>query len=157
MERVGPFAQQVPGATAHEDHVAPLRRALGRPLQAVQVFLMGRVQAEAIGHGDHFFVEPLQFGVRHVLDLGRLMEQFAVEQFPAEGLGEFPGDFAAAGTVFAGDGDDVHESRSFLPERTNLRGSGGRPKVLPAARNAIVLPGRKDLLVAVLPSRRGLE
>ena len=69
---------------------------------------MRRVQAEAVGHGDCFFVEPLQFGIRHVLDLGRLMEQFAVEQFPAQGLGELSGHFAAAGAVLAGDGDDVH-------------------------------------------------
>ena len=48
---------------------------------------MGRVQAEAVGHREGLFVEPLQFGVRHMLDLGRLMEQFAVEQFPAEGFG----------------------------------------------------------------------
>jgi len=41
-------------------------------------------------------------------DLGCLMEQFAVEQFPAEGFDEISGDFAAARTVFAGYGDDVH-------------------------------------------------
>ena len=51
---------------------------------------MGRVQAKTVGHADGLLVEPLQFGIRHVLDLGGLMEQFAVEQFPAEPLGKFP-------------------------------------------------------------------
>ena len=97
----------------------------GRLGQAVQIFLVRRVQAEAVGHGDGLFVEPLQFGVRHVLDLGRLMEQFAVEQFPAEGLGKFPGDFTAAGAVLAGDGDDVHANR--LTSRSVRPCVHGRP------------------------------
>ncbi len=87
MKCAGSLAQQVPCTAAHEDHVAPLRRLTGRLGQAVQVLLVKRVQAEAVGHGDGLFVEPLQFGVWHVLDLGGLMEQFAIEQLPAEGLG----------------------------------------------------------------------
>jgi hypothetical protein len=69
---------------------------------------MGRVKAKAVAHRKSLFVEPLQLSVRHMLDFGCLMEQFAVEQFPAEGFAEFSGDFAAARTVFAGYGDDVH-------------------------------------------------
>ena len=58
---------------------------------------MRRVQAEAVGHADGFFVEPFQFGVRHVLNLGGLVQQFAIEQFPAQRFGQFPGDLAAPG------------------------------------------------------------
>ena len=102
----------MPCPTPHEDHVAPFRRALGSRLQAVQILCVGRVQAEAVGRSDGFFVEPLQFGVRHMLDLGRLMEQFAVEQFPAQGVGELAGDLAAACAVLASDRDDVHARHS---------------------------------------------
>ena len=66
---------------------------------------------------DGLLVEPLQLGIGHVLDLGGLMEQFAVEHFPAERVGELAGHFAAAGAVLASDGNDFHPSGSRLAAR----------------------------------------
>ena len=119
MKHVGHLAQQVPRAPAHQHHVASLGRLAGRLGQAVQILLMGRVQAEAVGHAHGLFVQPLQFGVRHVLDLGGLMEQFAVEHFPAKSVGKFAGHLAAAGTVLASDGNDFHRSGSWHGKETS--------------------------------------
>ena len=73
---------------------------------------MRRVKAKAVGHVHGFFVEPLQLGVGHVLDLGGLMEQFAVEHFPAQRVGKLLGHLAAPGTVLTSDGNDFHPSGS---------------------------------------------
>ncbi len=95
---------------------------------------MRRVQAEAVGHADGFFVEPFQFGVRHVLNLGCLVQQFAIEQFPAQRFGQFPGDLAAPGAILAGDGDDVHatcskEGQKTVPTtKSSWRGLDVRPR-----------------------------
>ena len=78
----------------------------------MQIFLVRRVEAKPVGHADGFFVEPFQLGIGHVFDLGRLMEQLAIEQLPAEPRGELPGDFAAAGTVLPRNGNDLHGSDS---------------------------------------------
>ena len=70
------------------------------------------------------------------------MEQFAVEQFPAEGLGKFPGDFAAARTVFAGDGDDVHveilrAGAKNRPHQESLLAGPGYCPYLPYQKNIL--------------------
>ena len=141
MKHVGHLAQEVPCAPAHQHHVAPLGRLAGRLFQAVQVLLMRRVQAEAVGHADGLFIQPFQFGIGHVLDLGGLMEQFAVEQFPAEGLGESPGHLAAAGAVLAGNGNDFHRSGSRYGQKTS------------PTRNTILLAG-PGWLIHISPTRR---
>lgn len=112
MEHVRQFAEQMPCTAPDQHHIAPLGRLAGRFGQAMNVLSMGRVQAKTVGHAHDFFVEPLQLRIGHVLDCGGLMEQFAVEHFPAEPLGEFPGDLAAAGTVLTSNGNDFHPSGS---------------------------------------------
>ncbi len=112
VEHAGHLAQQVACAAADQYHVAPGGRLAGRLGDAVKILLVRRVQAKTVGHADGFFVETLQLGIGHAFDLRRLMEQFAVEQFPAECGGQLPGNLAAAGAVLTSDGNDFHPSSS---------------------------------------------
>ena len=131
MKDVGRLTQEVPCSTAHQHYVASFGRLAGRLGQAVHILLVGRVQAKAVGHRDGLFIQAVQFGIRDMFDLGGLMEQFAVEQFPAQGLGELSGHFTAAGTVLAADGDDVHAKHS----------REGSIKTGPTRKNLLVGPG----------------
>ncbi len=112
MKYVGHLAEQVPCATAHQHHIASFGRLAGRRGQAVKVLSMGWVQAKTIGHADGFLVEPLQLGIGHVFDLGGLMQQFAVEHFPAQPLGKFSGNLTAPGAILTSDGNGFHPSDS---------------------------------------------
>jgi hypothetical protein len=80
----------------------------------VDVLLVGRVQAEAVGQADRLLVEALQLGIRQVLDRSRPVQQLAVQQLPAQRLGQEVRDLVAAGPVLARYGNhvDVHATRS---------------------------------------------
>ncbi len=69
---------------------------------------MRGVQAEPVGHAHGFFVQSIQLGIKYVFDLGGLVEQFAVEHFPTQGLGKAFGHLAAPGTELARDGNGFH-------------------------------------------------
>ena len=127
MKHVGHLAQQVPRAPAHQHNVASLGRLAACFPQAVQILLIGRMQAEPVGHAHSLFVQPVQFGIRHVLDLGSLMKQFAVEHFPAEGLSEAIGHLTAPGAVLASDGNGFHRSGSQYNKKPHqeYRSPGG--------------------------------
>ncbi len=117
MQTVGPLAEQVPGSTAHEDDTAAVGCLLRGLPESFQILLVRRVHAEAIGHRDRLLIEPLQFDVRHMLDLRGLVQQLSVQQFPAQGLSQMASHLGATGPILAGNRDHVHR-----------RGSGPRTK-----------------------------
>ena len=94
MERAGHLAQQVPRARPTKITL-PRGRLAGRRGDAVEILLVRRMQAKTVGHAHGFLVELLQRGIGYAFDLRRLMEQLAVEQFPAEGCRQLSGNLAA--------------------------------------------------------------
>jgi hypothetical protein len=108
MKYVGHLGQQVSRAPTNEHHIASLGRELGRCGHTVQILLVGRMEPKPVDHAYCRFVQPVQLGILHMLNLRGLMEQFAVEHLPAKSLGKPIGDLAAPGTVLASDGNDFH-------------------------------------------------
>ena len=83
MKGIRRVAEQLSRAAPHQDDAAARRRLLHRLFEAVNVMLMRRMQPKAVGQAQRLFVETFQVGVGNVLHGGGLMQQFAVEQFPA--------------------------------------------------------------------------
>ena len=82
MKHAGHFSQQLPRSSPYKHDAATLCGLSSGLGQAVQILLMRRVQAEAIGRADGFLVQSVKFGVGHVLDFGGPMQQSTVKHFP---------------------------------------------------------------------------
>ena len=79
MQTVGPLTEQVPGSAAHQDDSPALGSLLHGLPESLQIFLVRWVQAKAIGHCDRLLIEPLQFGVGHMLGLRGLVQQLPIQ------------------------------------------------------------------------------
>src|SRR5262249_51164247 len=96
-------------SAASDQHDVTSRRRLHRGLgQATHVSLVRWMQAPAVEQAQLVLVQTLQLGVGHVFDGGGLVQQLAVEQFPAEGRRQAPRQLSATGAIRARHRDDVH-------------------------------------------------
>ena len=95
-------------APADEHHAALLSRPLDDLLQTVDVPDVRRVEPEPVCGADRLLVERLQFGIRDVFDLRGSVQQFTVQERPAEILGQSPGQLGTPRSVLPRHGDQPH-------------------------------------------------
>jgi hypothetical protein len=108
VKHVAGIGEQLPSAPADEDDVTLRGGRAGGFGQSVDVPLMRRVEAKPILQADLFLVEPFQLGIGEMFHGGSAVQQFAVEQLPAERFGQPACDLVAAGAVLTRYGDRVH-------------------------------------------------